>query len=69
MRSRVNDMISATQRMAYTQRSNGHAFKSGSQENLSPPPNFFLLPSYFLLFVGLHRQSSPQSRLFIKTSF
>ena len=27
MRSRVNDMISATQRMAYTRRSNGQAFK------------------------------------------
>jgi len=27
MRSRVNDMISATQRMAYTRRSDGRAFK------------------------------------------
>ena len=27
MRSRVNDMISFTQRLAYTRRSNGQAFK------------------------------------------
>jgi hypothetical protein len=29
MQSRVNDMISATYRMAYTRRSNGQAFKHG----------------------------------------
>jgi hypothetical protein len=62
-------MISATQRMAYTRRSNGHAFKSGSQENLSPPPNFFLLPSYFLLFVGLHRQKFAAKPAFHQNKF
>jgi hypothetical protein len=32
MRSRVNDMISATERMACTRRTNGQAFKAGTQE-------------------------------------
>jgi len=34
MRSRVNDMISTTQRMAYTRRSNGQAFKPGTLASL-----------------------------------
>lgn len=55
--------------MAYTRRSNGHAFKSGSQENLSPPPNFFLLPSHFLLFVGLHRQKFAAKPAFHQNKF
>jgi len=37
IRSRVNDMISATQRMAYTRRSNGQAFKPGSQDPVATP--------------------------------
>jgi len=37
MRSRVNDMISATQRMAYTRRSNGQAFKAGSPDPVATP--------------------------------
>jgi hypothetical protein len=37
MQSRVNDMISATQRMAYTRQSNGQAFKPGSREPVATP--------------------------------
>ncbi len=65
MRSRVNDMISATQRMAYTRRSNGRAFQPRTS---NPPADRFavaniaasaasILPSYFssfLIFSALH---------------
>jgi hypothetical protein len=50
MRSGVNDMISATQRMAYTRRSNGQAFKPRIQENfVAAAVSAALLHSSFIL--------------------
>src|SRR4051812_3863214 len=63
MRSRVNDMISATQRIAYTRRSNGRAFQPRTSNiEHRTLPLLRLISSFLLFFISAIFRALMRSR-------